>query len=170
VSGKYAIATEINKEEPKNLIINVKKEGHSYDTKLITKDQLAEQVITKDAEVKKVEVGKTYDLHDIYFETNEYTLSNDSKYIIDLFVEFLHDNPTIKVEIQGHTDNVGDDKANLILSENRAMAVYDYAVSRKVDETRLRYKGYGESSPIAPNDTPSGRAKNRRTIFLIYEK
>lgn len=170
-TGKYAIAAEVQEDQPTDLIINVKKEGHSFDTKLVTVEQIKNSnVVTKNAEVKKVEAGKTYDLHDIYFGTNLYTLTPQSKRIIDLFVEFLKENPTVKVEIQGHTDNIGDDNANQVLSENRARSVHEYALSKNIDPNRLRYKGYGETAPIAPNDTPEGRAKNRRTIFLIYEK
>ena len=168
-SGKYAIATEINKAEPQDLIVNIKKKGYAYDTRLITKEQISEQVVTDNADIKKVEVGKTYDLNDIYFATNSFTLSSNSKSIIDLFVEFLIENPTIKVEIQGHTDDIGNDEDNHILSERRAQAVYQYVLEKKIEQKRLSYKGFGESMPIATNTTEEGRAKNRRTIFLILD-
>ena len=82
----------------------------------------------------------------------------------------MKDNPEYKIDINGHTDNVGNDDANLKLSEQRAKAVYDYVVGKGIPANRLRYKGYGESQPIADNNTATGRAKNRRTVFLIYEK
>ena len=169
-TGKYAIAAEVNKEKPQNLIVNVKKEGHSFDTKLITVEQQKKDVITNDAEVKKVEVGKTCDLHDINFKTNDYSLTEESEQIIRLFVEFLEENPKVKVEIQGHTDNIGDDNSNLKLSQQRAKSVYDYVISQGVDASRISYKGYGESRPIADNKTEAGRAKNRRTVFVILAK
>jgi len=169
-TGKYALATEISEDAPTELILNVKKEGHAYDTKLVKIDTGGtNNVITSNAEMKQVEVGKTYDLHDIHFATNSYTLTKETRSIIDLFIEFLNENPTIKVEIQGHTDNIGNDDANQELSEQRAKSVYQYVVSKGIDSDRLRYKGYGESQPIAPNTTPEGRAKNRRTVFLIFE-
>ena len=90
--------------------------------------------------------------------------------LLALFVEFLKENPTVKVEIQGHTDNIGRDEDNLRLSENRAKSVYEYVIAQGISANRLRYKGYGESNPIASNNTEEGRAKNRRTVFLIYEK
>lgn len=169
-SGQYAVATEIHKDNPQPLIVNVKKTGHSYDSQIITPEQMDSNVVHKTAEVKVIETGKVCDLHDIYFETNSYTLTSGSKVIVDMFIEFLKDNPTVKVEIQGHTDNIGNDQDNQILSENRAKSVYDYALSKQISSDRLRYKGYGESSPIASNDTAAGRAKNRRTVFLIYDK
>ena len=169
-TGQYAVAAEVKKEDPQPLIVTVKKEGHSYDSQLITPEQMTEPVVTKNAEVKAIETGKVCDLRDIYYETNSATLTASSKMIIALFIEFLKDNPTVKVEIQGHTDDIGNDKDNQILSERRAKAVYDYVIAKGIPANRLRYKGYGESQPIADNHTASGRAKNRRTVFLIYDK
>lgn len=168
---QYAVATEVPKEDAAPLIVTVKKEGHSYDAQVITPEQIATQpIITKDAEIKSIETGKVCDLKDIYYKTNSYELTQASQVIINLFVEFLRDNPTVKVEIQGHTDDVGNDKDNQILSEHRAKAVYDLVISKGIPANRLRYKGYGESQPIADNSTAVGRAKNRRTVFLIYEQ
>ena len=167
---QYAVAAEVKKDNPQPLIVTVKKEGHSFDSQVVTPEQLEEPVIVKDAEVKAIETGKVCDLRDIYYETNSYQLTANSKIVLALFIEFLKENPTVKVEIQGHTDNVGNDDANLKLSDQRAKAVYDYVIGKGVPADRLRYKGYGESQPIADNGTAAGRAKNRRTVFLIYEK
>lgn len=169
-NNQYAVATEVKKENPQPLIVTVKKEGHSYDSQIITPEQLDAPVIQKDAEVKAIETGKVCDLRDIYYETNSYTLTPNSKVVLALFIEFLKDNPSVKVEIQGHTDNVGNDDANMRLSEQRAKSVYDYVIGKGIPSSRLKYKGYGETQPIADNNTPLGRAKNRRTVFLIYEK
>ena len=167
---QYAVAAEVKKDNPQPLIVTVKKEGHSFDSQVVTPEQLEEPVIVKDAEVKAIETGKVCDLRDIYYETNSYQLTANSKIVLALFIEFLKENPTVKVEIQGHTDNVGNDDANLKLSDQRAKAVYDYVIGKGIPADRLRYKGYGESQPIADNGTAAGRAKNRRTVFLIYEK
>ena len=167
---QYAVATEVKKDDPQPLIVTVKKEGHSFDSQVITPEQLTEPIVVKDAEVKAIETGKVCDLRDIYYETNSYQLTANSKIVLALFIEFLKENPTVKVEIQGHTDNVGNDDANLKLSHQRAKAVYDYVINKGIPADRLRYKGYGESQPIADNNTAVGRAKNRRTVFLIYEK
>ena len=168
--GKYAVAAEVHHDKPQPLILNVKKEGYSFDTQIIKPEEITEEIVEKDAEVKAVETGKVCDLRDIYYETNDYSLTQESKMLLALFIEFLKENPTVKVEIQGHTDNVGRDDDNLLLSENRAKSVYDYVIEQGVDAKRLRYKGYGELNPIASNNTEEGRAKNRRTVFLIYEK
>lgn len=170
-TGQYALATEVVEEKEQNLIVNIKQEGYAYDTKMLTIPAESDQnVITSDAEVKKIEVGKICDLHDIYFKTNSFTLTPTSEKIVDFFAEFLKNNPTIKVEIQGHTDDVGNDQTNLILSEHRAEAVYNYLITKGIPKNRMTYKGYGESKPIASNATEAGRAKNRRTVFLINEQ
>jgi outer membrane protein OmpA-like peptidoglycan-associated protein len=78
--------------------------------------------------------------------------------------------PTLKIEISGHTDNVGDAEYNQRLSVARAKAVVDYLISKGIDSSRLSYVGYGFSKPIAPNDTEEGRRLNRRSEFKIIGK
>jgi outer membrane protein OmpA-like peptidoglycan-associated protein len=80
---------------------------------------------------------------------------------------FLAQNPGVNIEISGHTDNVGNDALNQVLSQNRAKEVYNYLLSQGVPANRLTYKGYGKSQPIAPNTTEDGRHQNRRTEFKI---
>ena len=80
-------------------------------------------------------------------------------------VEKTSKNPNLQIEIQGHTDDVGSDFDNLILSEKRAKAVYDYIIIKL--ENKLSYTGYGESKPLAPNESENGRELNRRTSFVI---
>jgi outer membrane protein OmpA-like peptidoglycan-associated protein len=82
---------------------------------------------------------------------------------------FLKENRNIKIEISGHTDNIGDSKHNMILSENRAKSVCDYLIINSIDKSRLTYKGYGDTRPINDNNTKQNRAKNRRTEFKVIE-
>ena len=79
----------------------------------------------------------------------------------------MKQNSSIKIEIGGHTDNIGSDEYNKDLSLRRAENVYYYLISKGIDEKRMSYKGYGESQPIATNETEEGRALNRRTEFKI---
>jgi outer membrane protein OmpA-like peptidoglycan-associated protein len=81
--------------------------------------------------------------------------------------KFLVDNAGLKIEISGHTDNVGTEQYNVELSEKRARSVYNYLIDKGIDPKRLSYEGYGESDPIATNETEEGRAKNRRTEIKI---
>jgi len=164
--GKYAMVAPLIDD----YVLTVKKEGHAYETKFIeAKKPHMEAVQQMNFEIKPIEIGKSYNLEDITFETASFDLSNESKLVIDAFIEFLTDNNTVKVELQGHTDNIGSAASNLILSENRAKSVYDYIVQSGVSASRLKSKGYGQVKPIADNNTEEGRAKNRRTVFLITE-
>jgi len=79
----------------------------------------------------------------------------------------MRDRPTVIVRVEGHTDSVGSDKYNQRLSERRAHAVVKYLIGKGIESNRLQAAGFGESRPIAPNETPEGRAKNRRTEFHI---
>ena len=106
--------------------------------------------------------------NNIQFETNSFTLINSSFSDIDELISNLKKYENLEIEIQGHTDNVGNYDYNLRLSELRAKSVYNYIVERDsllVD--RITFKGYGEDKPIDDNTTDRGRAINRRTSFLI---
>ena len=74
---------------------------------------------------------------------------------------------TLRIEVSGHTDNTGDKKANVILSEQRARAVVNFLIEKGIPAARMTYKGYGDTKPVASNDTEEGKAKNRRTEFSI---
>ncbi len=82
----------------------------------------------------------------------------------------MQDNPTVKVQIEGHTDNVGNAADNMKLSENRAKAVVNYLVSKNISITRLTAKGFGATKPIAENNTEEGRAQNRRTELKVVAR
>lgn len=116
-----------------------------------------------------VKVGTTVTLRGIYFDFNKATIKfPQSQEALQAAYQILKDNPTIKVEIQGHTDNIGSDEYNQRLSEQRAWAVVNYLVQQMgVDPSRLIARGYGESMPKASNDTPEGRALNRRVEFVV---
>jgi len=120
--------------------------------------------------LEPIEVGNKVILKNIFFDTNKYQLEPESRSELQKLIEFLALNPTVHIEISGHTDNVGNDDLNQKLSENRAKSVYDFLLSGKVDPARMVYKGYGKTQPIAPNDNDENRAKNRRTEFKITAK
>jgi outer membrane protein OmpA-like peptidoglycan-associated protein/tetratricopeptide (TPR) repeat protein len=120
--------------------------------------------------LQPIEVGSKVILNNIFFATNKFDLQTESISELQKLVEFLNENPTIHIEISGHTDNVGSEQANQTLSENRAKSVYQYLIDNKIDAPRLVFKGYGETDPIAPNTTDEGRQKNRRTEFKIIAK
>ena len=114
-----------------------------------------------------VEAEKAIVLRNIYFDYDKATLRPESVEELERVVRFLQENPTLRVEISGHTDSDGSEMYNLRLSQARAQAVVDYLVSRGISSSRLIAKGYGESRPVAPNDTPENKQKNRRTELKI---
>jgi len=117
--------------------------------------------------LQPIEVGDKVVLNNVFFDTNKFNLKDESVSELQKLVDFLTVNPTLHIEISGHTDNVGNDAVNQTLSENRARAVYQYLITNKVDPARLIYKGYGKTQPIAPNTTDDGRQQNRRTEIKI---
>jgi flagellar motor protein MotB/tetratricopeptide (TPR) repeat protein len=121
----------------------------------------------QDVMLQPIRAGKSVILENIFFETGSFQLSASSLYELNRLVELLNKNPNLKLKVSGHTDNVGDAKANLALSENRAKSVVTYLESKGVARERLKSTGYGNTKPIAPNDTESGRKKNRRTEFTV---
>ena len=110
----------------------------------------------------KIELKQT-----VFFETNRAVIRRISHALLDEVAQALKDNPTIKVEIQGHTDSQGSDRSNLKLSQRRADSVRRYLIKKDVTSDRMVAKGYGESVPIADNRTSEGRAQNRRVEFVI---
>lgn len=110
---------------------------------------------------------KTLILSHIGFETGSATLSPNSKYELDNLVTALSAYPSMRIEVAGHTDNVGEAAANLTLSSARAAAVVSYLTGRGVSSGRLNPRGYGGSKPLVPNDTPENQAKNHRTEITI---
>jgi outer membrane protein OmpA-like peptidoglycan-associated protein len=120
--------------------------------------------------LKKIEAGGMVILKNIFFETNKFNLLAESKAELQELINFLTQNPTLTIEIGGHTDNVGDEKLNQMLSENRAKSVYNYLIENKIAASRLTYKGFGKTSPVAVNTTDEGRQQNRRTEFKIVKQ
>jgi outer membrane protein OmpA-like peptidoglycan-associated protein len=114
---------------------------------------------------KKIELKQT-----VFFDTNKATIKAVSFALLNDVALALKDNPKIKVEVQGHTDSVGDDNFNMKLSQRRAESVLTYLTGKGVGRDRMVPKGYGENVPIADNRTPDGRSQNRRVEFVITEK
>jgi outer membrane protein OmpA-like peptidoglycan-associated protein len=129
-----------------------------------------DEVVVKNFLLERVEVGAKVVLKNIYFEFGKSALKPESFASLDNVVKLLESNETLRVEISGHTDNVGSLKSNTSLSTDRAKAVVDYLVGKGIESRRLEYKGYAFSQPIAPNTTEDGRAQNRRVEFKILSK
>lgn len=168
-TGEYAAVVTLKK--PDNFMFTVKKEDYAFSSKLITPmDSIIRKPVKIDLEFKPLEVGEAYTINDITYKTNSAGITEESKLVIDELVNYLVENPKIKIGIQGHTDNIGDEKKNLALSSDRAFSVYEYIVDKGIDSKRITFKGFGETKPIDSNDNERGRMKNRRTEFIILEK
>jgi len=126
--------------------------------------------ILKDIRMKKIEVGNKIVLKNIFFDFDKASLRSESTAELDRLTQMLNDLPSLKIEISGHTDNIGSAAYNKTLSENRAKAVVDYLVKKGISANRLTFVGYGFDQPIAPNDTEEGRQQNRRTEFKVVSK
>lgn len=151
--------------------LSISKEGYLlHSENFMLKDEQMSQPFSITLTLQKIGLGKKEVLKNIFFDTNEYVLLQESKIELDDLIDFLSENTGLEIEMQGHTDNVGSDSANQILSENRAKSVYTYLIENGVNSARLSFKGYGASSPIADNDTEAGRKLNRRTEFKITKK
>jgi outer membrane protein OmpA-like peptidoglycan-associated protein len=127
------------------------------------------QEVQKDIQLKAIKKGEKIILKNIFFDFDKATLRKESIAELERLHKILTDNPKIKIKIGGHTDNVGSDAYNQQLSEKRAKAVVDWLIQHGIDASRLQYQGYGESVPIATNETDEGRQLNRRTEFEIID-
>jgi len=167
MTGKYVAVTPFNSD----YIMTVKKEGYVYESKYIARiDSTFRNPAEVNVEIKPIELNKSYRINDIYFEFNSYDLTSESKVVLDQLINFLNENPVICIQIQGHTDNIGNDVTNLKLSDDRARSVYNYLIEKGIQSKRLTYQGFGKSMPVTTNSTEEGRAKNRRTVFVITKK
>ncbi len=120
--------------------------------------------------LRKVEVGTKVVLDNIYFETGKAILRPESHNALDQVFRFLENNPAMKLEISGHTDNTGSLRINQRLSRDRAKAVVDYLVNLGISQEMLISQGYADTQPVAPNNTVEGREKNRRVEFKVLSK
>ena len=120
--------------------------------------------------LQPIAVGSKVVLKNIFFDINRFDLRPESMAELQKLIDFMKLNPTVKIEISGHTDDLGNDAVNQTLSENRAKSVYQFLSAHNIDPSRLLYKGYGKTQPLVPNISDENRALNRRTEFKIIAK
>ncbi|MCU0472282.1 MAG: OmpA family protein [Bacteroidales bacterium] len=166
VDGSYRIKLP----EKKSYMVDLRGTGFLSDMKRINiPANYAEDVYKLDVSLIKVKVGKKVVLNNILFETGKSILTTSSYAEIERLVAILEDTPQMRIEISGHTDNTGSLDLNNRLSQSRAQAVVEYLAQKGIDRSRLEFKGYGPTQPIAENTTAAGRTKNRRVEFKILE-
>ncbi len=149
--------------------LNVARPGYLFFSKNFSlKDTLqTTEPYKMDVPLTPIQEGASVVLNNVFFETAKYDLKESSRAELMKLVSFLEQNPDLRIRLEGHTDSIGTEQDNQVLSENRARSVYEFLVENGISKDRLTYKGYGEERPIATNETPEGRSKNRRTAFTI---
>jgi outer membrane protein OmpA-like peptidoglycan-associated protein len=166
-SGKYLVTLPSGK----NYGIAVKRDGYLFHSENFNLPDNADfQEFNKDVALKKIEVGSTIVLKNIFFDFDKATIRSESANELERLIKLLNDNPTVKIELGSHTDSKGSDDYNMKLSDNRSKSVVEYLIGKGISASRLTAKGYGETKPIDTNETDAGRQNNRRTEFKITEK
>lgn len=166
--GEFLMSLPIGKE----YAFNVSTEGYLFYSdhfKLKESADIIDPYILE-IKMKKIKIGGSVVLRNIFFNTGSFELLSASKVELQKLIDFLNLNKSLIIEISGHTDNVGTADLNQKLSEARAKEVYKYLVNNEIDQNRMKYNGYGFVQPISSNETPEGRALNRRTEFRIIKK
>ncbi|MEQ8324501.1 MAG: OmpA family protein [Vicingaceae bacterium] len=165
-TGEYVGVIAVKENE--DVLMTAKKDGYAFTSQYISSNEnVVGNPIATEMDVKAIKKGESYRINDITFATNQFDLNNKVRSILIEFAGYLESNSKIAVELRGHTDNVGRDEENQLLSENRARAVYDFLISQGIDSKRLSYKGFGPFKPVADNSSLEGRRLNRRTEFLV---
>lgn len=169
-TGTFMVAVNLKKKD--DVLLTVKKDDYAFSSKIVSVKEasFAKQPEPVKIEVNEAKAGSSFVINNIYYNTNSADLKSESFIVLEAFAEYLKENPSINIEIQGHTDNVGSAKDNEALSANRAFTVKAFLEEKGVVGKRISAKGYGASKPIADNSSEEGKAKNRRTEFLIKSK
>ncbi len=164
-TGEFLLCLPTNRD----YMLNIARSGYLFysDNIALSGIHHLEKPFLKDVPLKPIETGQRIVLKNIFYETDLYTLKDESQYELNKVVRFLESNPSLRIEISGHTDNTGSTDYNMKLSENRAKSVVEYLTGMGIKSDRLNYKGYGFTQPVDTNNTPEGRAINRRTELKI---
>ena len=166
-TGNYMITLPVGKD----YAFNVNRRGYLfYSDNFLLKGKIPDSVYRKDIPLQPIEANATVVLKNIFFDFNKYELKAESQTELDKLVQLLKENPSVKIQIEGHTDNIGKAADNLKLSEARAKAVINYLGSKGIAAARLTSKGFGATKPLADNKTEEGRAQNRRTELKVISK
>jgi outer membrane protein OmpA-like peptidoglycan-associated protein len=163
-TGEYLVSLPSGK----NYNIAIEKEGYVfYSENVFLSDKEGYKEFRKDIKLAPLVSGATVVLKNIFFDSGKHELKAESTTELKRLAKLLEENPKLSIEIAGHTDNTGNDQANIALSETRAVEVMKFLTRLGIPSTRLSAKGYGSSQALDTNDTAEGRQNNRRTEFKI---
>jgi outer membrane protein OmpA-like peptidoglycan-associated protein/tetratricopeptide (TPR) repeat protein len=162
--GKFFITLPVNKE----YAFNVNRKNYLfYSDHFLLEQNSKDSFFTLNIPLQPIEKGAGIILKNIFFDNNSFVIKKESSAELEQLAAMLQENPKLRLEISGHTDNVGKKEDNLKLSTSRAQAVVAHLVTNGISAARLQAKGYGDSRPIAPNETEVGKSNNRRTEIHV---
>lgn len=165
--GEFLICLPVNK----NYAFNASKAGYLFNSENFSLLENKEyKPIVVNIPLSPITKDSTVVLRNVFFDTDKFNLKDESKVELNKLVDFLNKNPALKIELSGHTDNVGDKKHNQVLSDNRAKSVLEYLAANGILKDRLTSKGYGDTKPVVLNDSDEHRQLNRRTEFKVISK
>lgn len=165
--GNYLITLPVGKD----YAFSVNRKGYLiYSENFTLSKNAADSMYQIDIPMQPIDINANIVLKNIFFDTGKFDLKKESVAELDNLVELLNENPTMVIQINGHTDNVGKASDNLTLSVNRATSVVSYLVSKGIAASRLQAKGFGSTQPIADNNNDENRAKNRRTELQVLNR
>jgi len=165
--GNYLITLPVGKD----YAFNVNRKGYLfYSDNFSLTNHSPDSTYEKNIPLQPIEANASVVLKNVFFDVNKFDLKSESEAELDIVVQLMNDNPSVKIQIGGHTDNVGKPADNLALSNNRAKSVVTYLISKGIPATRLSSKGFGETQPVADNKTEEGKALNRRTEMKVISQ
>jgi outer membrane protein OmpA-like peptidoglycan-associated protein len=162
--GEYLITLPLGKD----YTFTVNRKGYLFYSEVFAmKQKEADSVYTKNIALQPVLLNASFVFNNILFANNSFELPKTGLIELEKLLQVLQENPSLKLQIGGHTDNTGRPEDNEKLSTNRAKSIVEWLTSKGIESNRLSFKGYAATKPIADNTTEAGRAKNRRTEFTI---
>ncbi|MBP7076389.1 MAG: OmpA family protein [Bacteroidales bacterium] len=164
-SGKFTLKPALNSD----YTIETKAFGYQTKTEKLRFDSKSPNPYKYNVKLSKIPAGQAIVLENILFEKSSAVLLPESYTELNKLLQFMNDDSEIRIEIAGHTSSDGDDAYNMKLSQDRANSVATYLINKGIDKTRIVAKGYGETMPVASNDTEEGRRLNRRVEFKIVK-
>ena len=168
VTGEYKIVLPYGQKYSMRAIApDFIAEGDNID---LTQTKGYQEIKGKELKLVAIEVGRSVRLNNIFFDLGKSELRSESSPELDRIVTVLNDNSKMVIELGGHTDNTGSNELNAKLSQDRADAVREYLIGKGIEPDRVASKGFGETKPVATNDSDEGRQKNRRVEFIIVKK
>ncbi|MBR9999958.1 MAG: OmpA family protein [Cyclobacteriaceae bacterium] len=166
LSGEYTMVLT----EGSDYALYVEKPGYVFESRhFSTPAETGFEPVEMDFYLKKIKAGASTILNNLFFDVNKYELKERSITELQRIISYMNNNPDLKIEIRGHTDDTGSAAYNMELSLKRAEAVYQYLVNHGIAQSRLQYQGFGQTEPAVPNDSEENRSRNRRIEFRIAE-